>query len=219
MWRNLGGGGARVALLLLLYRLPAGALPGVALDAGPPAAVSPPFMLGLADKSWTLQVTLPGFHMEPTQHLQGGARARGSREPAGWAVSLTLATSPGDPSARSCRDHDWAGRQKAVAEREDTRLSEQADRARVEFVLSHGEGPREKHVLLYLERDGVCVVIHLSKHGYQSTDDATLEAILDSVRLGSRWPVTGSGVPPPECGPARWLRPGACQPGRLSRRA
>jgi hypothetical protein len=185
MWRRPGCG-ALVALLLTPLSLAAGALPGRP-DGGPAPAAPSPFALGLIDKPWVLLVDLPGFQMEPIQRLAGGARVRGSREPAGWAVSLTLATSPEDPSARSCRDHDWAGRQRAVAEREDTHLSEQGDRARVDFTLPQrgGESLPEKHVLLYLQRDGICVVIHLSKQSFQSRDDAVLKGVLDSVRLGN----------------------------------
>lgn len=124
--------------------------------------------------------------MEPVQHLEGGARALGADERSGLSVSLTLAKSPGDPSARSCRDHDWAGRQKTVPVREDTRLSAEGNQARVEFVVPRvGADAAEKHVLLYLERDGVCAIVHLSKRHYAPQDAAELEGVLSSVRLGT----------------------------------
>ncbi len=130
---------------------------------------------------------LPGFEMSPVQQLKGGARVSGTAERAGLVVSLTLAASPGDPSPRSCRDHDWAGRQLAQPLREDTRLSQQGDRARVEFIVpaSAGETAREKHVLLYLQRDGVCAIVHLFKLRYEPGDAAVFETLLASVRLAS----------------------------------
>jgi hypothetical protein len=125
--------------------------------------------------------------MDPVQQVAGGARARGTADAAGLSVSLTLATSAADPSARSCRDHDWAGRQKSAADREDTRLSEQGAQARVEFIIPRldGEVVRTKHVLLYLQREGVCAVVHLSKVAYQPADAVSLERLLGSVRLSN----------------------------------
>jgi hypothetical protein len=156
-----------------------------AADAGA-AAQGPPFTLSLPDKSWQLQVELPGFAMESVQHLPGGARALGARDAAGLSVSLTLAASPGDPSARSCRDHDWAGRQKGVPVRVDTRLSEQGDTARVEFLVpGAGQAAPQKHVLLYLQRDGVCAIVHLSQQPYRAEEAEPLERVLASARLGS----------------------------------
>jgi hypothetical protein len=158
-----------------------------AVDAGARAEPTTAFALALPDKPWRLLVELPGFEMEPVQRLSGGARALGVAERSGLTVSLTLATSPGDPSARSCRDHDWAGRQKVPPRREDTRLSAQGDQARVDFIVPtvEGEAVQEKHVLLYLQRDGVCAVVHLSKLHYQPKDADSLERLLASVRLGS----------------------------------
>ncbi|MGO8969731.1 MAG: hypothetical protein ACLQDQ_09175 [Myxococcaceae bacterium] len=168
--------------LLLLALLGDGAQ---AADGGSPSEAA--FSIGLPDRPWRLYVELPGFDMGPVQNLKGGARAFGTAQAAGLSISLTLATSPGDPSARSCRDHDWAGRQKAQPGHEDAQLSAQGDRARVEFMVpvSGGEAVQEKHVLLYLQRDGVCAVAHLSKLHYQSSDADALERVLASVRLGS----------------------------------
>jgi hypothetical protein len=156
-----------------------------ATDAGV-SVQAPPFALGLPGKSWQLLVELPGFAMEPVQQLAAGARVLGARDDSGLSVSLTLALSPGDPSPRSCRDHDWAGRQKGTPLREDTRLSAQGDTARVEFLLpGSGAGVQQKHVLLYLQRDGVCAIVHLSEEPYRAQDAEGLERLLASARLGS----------------------------------
>jgi hypothetical protein len=156
-------------------------------DAGAAGSAAGPFALGLPDKPWRLLVTLPGFEMEPVQSRAGGARALGASESTGLAISLTLATSPGDPSARSCRDHDWAGRQKGALVLEDARLSAQGDQARVEFRVSSvdDKSVQEGHVLLYLQRDGVCAIVHLSKGHYRAEDAEAFERVLGSVRLGS----------------------------------
>jgi hypothetical protein len=155
------------------------------LGAGSALAADALVQVGLPDRPWKLLVELPGFEMSPVQHLKGGARVSGTSERTGLVVSMTLAASPGDPSPRSCRDHDWAGRQLAQPLREDTRLSQQGDRARVEFIVpeSAGETVREKHILLYLQRDGVCAIVHLYKLRYQPGDAALLETVLTSVRL------------------------------------
>jgi hypothetical protein len=125
--------------------------------------------------------------MEPVQQREGSARALGASPGSGLFVSLTLAASPGDPSARSCRDHDWAGRQQEPLVREDTRLSSQGDQARVEFLVPNvgGEAVQEKHVFLYLQRDGVCAIVHLFKRHYRAQDAEGFERLLASVRLGS----------------------------------
>jgi hypothetical protein len=156
----------------------------LALGAGSASAADGSVAIGLPDRAWKLLVVLPGFEMGPVQQLKGGARASGVSGRAGLVVSLTLAASP-DPSPRSCRDHDWAGRQTAQPQREDTRLSQGGDRARVEFVVPAGTGDttREKHVLLYLQRDGVCAIVHLYKVDYRPADADTLERVLASVRL------------------------------------
>ena len=169
------------ALLLALTL----AVPAVATGEGTDASQA--FSVGLPDRPWRLWVDLPGFEMGPVRHLKGGARASGTARAAGLAVSLTLATSPGDQSPRSCRDHDWAGRQDAQPAREDTRLSVQGDSARVEFLVPNSEGQavQGKHVLVYLQRDGVCAVVHLSKAHYRASDAEGLERLLASVRLGS----------------------------------
>ena len=168
---------------LLLASLPAAAFQA---DAGTHSAT--PFALGLPDKPWQLLVELPGFNMVPVEQPPGGARAQGTVERSGLMVSLTLGRSPDDPSARSCRDRDWSVRQKTELGREETTLSEAGGgRARVEFLLPSppGESGQEKHVLLYLQRDGVCAVIHLSKLHYTPKDAEDLERLLASVRLGS----------------------------------
>ena len=155
-------------------------------DGGVQSTAAAPFALGLPDRPWQLLVELPGFEMEPVQRLAGGARTLGRNARSALFISLTLATSPGDPSARSCRDHDWAGRQKFPVVREDTRLSAQGDKARVEFLVpgDSKEAVQEKNVLLYLERDGVCAIVHLSQPGYRGAQDALeLERVLASVRF------------------------------------
>jgi len=156
---------------------------GLAADGG---SAAQPFGVGLPDMAWQLLVDVPGFQMGPVQRFPGTARAFGTADARGMAISLTLAKSPDDPSARSCRDHDWAGRQNAQAAREDTRLSAQDGWARVDFLVptSGGQPVREKHVLLYLQREGVCAVVHLSKLQYQPSDAPGLEKLLASVRLG-----------------------------------
>jgi|GEM_PF-3993830 len=163
-----------------------GVLSAVVVASCSALAAEPVVAVGLADRPWKLLVELPGFAMSPVQYLKGGARVSGTAEHTGLVVSLTLAESPGDPSPRSCRDHDWAGRQTAQPLREETRLSQQGDRARVEFIVpaSAGETAREKHVLLYLQRDSVCAIVHLFKLSYQPSDAALLDAVLASVRLG-----------------------------------
>jgi hypothetical protein len=145
------------------------------------------FALGLPDKSWKLLVQLPGFEMGEAQTAEGGARAFGVFEPTGVAVSLTLARSPGDPSAKSCRDHDWAGRQRTKEVREDVRLSAEGQQARVEFRVPGVGGAQagEKHVFLYLQRDGVCAIVHLTKLHYQPTDSGEMERLLATARIWS----------------------------------
>jgi hypothetical protein len=179
--RNRPCQGVAFAALLLL------AFAASAADAGNPSALEAPFALALPDKPWRLLVQLPGFEMEPVQRLPGGARALGVAERSGVTVSLTLASSPQDPSAKSCRDHDWAGRQKASLPREQTRLSADGDWARVDFLVPSvdAKSAPEKHVLLYLQRDGVCAVVHVLKLRYQPADADSLERLLASARFGS----------------------------------
>jgi hypothetical protein len=178
-------GGLRSGLLCLCVLAPPRAWAFLA-DAGVRTEPAAPFAIGLPEKPWQLQVELPGVEMGPVQRLPGGARAFGTVERSGWEVSLTLATSPGDPSARSCRDHDWAGRQQATLQREHIQLSTQGEQARVEFLVPSVDGvaSNAKHVLLYLERDGVCAVVHLTKLRYLPADAQTFAGVLASVRLG-----------------------------------
>jgi hypothetical protein len=142
--------------------------------------------LGLPDKPWRLLVALQGFEMDPIQQRPGGARVLGTSATSGLFVSLTLATSPEDPSARSCRDRDWAGRQREALVRENIQLSSQGDTARVDFLVSSagGEAVQERHVLLYLQRDGVCAIVHVFKGHYRPEDAQRFERVLGSVQLG-----------------------------------
>jgi hypothetical protein len=176
--RSFFDGAALGALLLLPLAAAASAV-----DAGARPASEAPFALRLPDKPWRLLVQLSGFEMEPVQQRPGGARALGVAESSGLTVSLTLASSPQDPTAKSCRDHDWAGRQKGTPLREDTQLSAEKDTARVDFLVPSADGSREKHALLYLQRDGVCAVVHLSKVRYQAKDAEGFERLLAAVRL------------------------------------
>lgn len=175
------------AVLCALLSAPLAAADSQA-DAGVGAMLTSPFALGLPGRPWRLLVELPGFEMVPVPQRKGSARALGALERSGLTVSLTVAESPGDPSARSCRDHDWAGRQKAAPLlREDAQLSATGDQARVEFLVPTAEGQavNEKHVLLYLQRDGVCAIVHLWKLHYSPKDADEVERLLASVRLGS----------------------------------
>jgi hypothetical protein len=171
----------RTALGLPVLILPL--VTAAAVDGGNPAGAS--FAIGLTDRPWRVLIDLPGFQMGPIERREGGARSLGATEDRTWVVSLTLAVSPEDPSPRSCRDRDWAGRQRAPFEREDTRLTEQGDRARVEYTVPRIDGvtAQQKNVLLYLQHDGVCVAVHLSRALYRPDDAALVERILGSTRV------------------------------------
>jgi hypothetical protein len=172
--------GVRLCALLLAP------LSAAAADGGGRGDAAPPFAIGLKEKGWRLLVDLPGFEMGPVQNVNGSVRALGMAQSLGLTVSFTLVPSPEDPSARSCRDRDWAGRQKLPLVRVETRLITDAERARVEFLVPDidGEAVNEKHVLLYLQHDGVCAIVHLWKQQYRAQDAEALERLLGSVRLG-----------------------------------
>ncbi len=71
--------------------------------------------------------------------------------------------------------------------REEVHLSSQGDQARVEFLATSADGVavQERHVLLYLQRDGVCAIVHVFKGHYRAQDEEPFERVLSSVRLGS----------------------------------
>ena len=152
-----------------------------------PDASTVPLRVEVRGKTWTVLVDLPGFRMFRPRVAEEGVAALvlGHHPERGFVASVTLRPAEGARDAASCRAAAL-GKIRAAQPLQDLRLSGPAGAARAFYVLPEigGKPIPQLHAHAWLERDDVCVNVHLSKGGPEPDDAEALERILATVRYG-----------------------------------
>ena len=121
-----------------------------------PAGIS----LSLPDLGWSLEVGAPGFTVQTRNALPDDRGLRLLAAGSGMTLSLQLEKRPDLNSAKACRDRHLQDLQRLGLPISELKGTENATWATTEFFIAP---VRQKNVLVYGMRDGVCTMAHLSK--------------------------------------------------------
>ncbi len=158
-------------------------------DAGPAAddASTVPLAVEVPGKAWTVLVDLPGFRMFRPRAVGGSGTVVVGHDPdRGIVASVVIRPADGSRDATACREADLARIVAAHANLSDLRRADAAPAARALYVTPDvgGKPIPQLHGHAWLERDDVCVNVHVSKAAPEPDDAAALEGILGTVRYG-----------------------------------
>jgi hypothetical protein len=153
-----------------------------------PEARTVPLRVEVAGKAWAVLVDLPGFHMfKPRRSDDGtGVLVLGEDPRSGVIASVILRPAAGAQDAGACRDTDLPRIRDAAPELAELRVVSTGASARASYVLAApgGAPSRQRHGHAWLEREGICANVHVSKVDPDAGDGAQMERILASVRFG-----------------------------------
>lgn len=157
------------------------------LELDPGAATTPLRVTG-GGRSFAVLVDLPGFRVfRPRRDAAGEHVLVVAHEPrAGVVASVGLRPAGEARDAAGCREADLDRIRAAVPALRDLRLSSTAGAARAAYAV---DGPpdapaRQAHAHAWLFREGACAAVHVSKLEPAPGDEARLDGLLDTVRLG-----------------------------------
>lgn len=155
-----------------------------------PDARTVPLEVEVRGRPWSVLVDLPGFRMfRPRRAEEGvGALVFGQHPASGVVVSVILRAAGDAPDAAGCREADLGRIREAVPGLAELRLGDAGAAARASYAITPSEAGalRQEHGHAWLQRDGVCASVHVSKMAPAPADAELLERILASVRFGER---------------------------------
>ncbi|MBU0577685.1 tetratricopeptide repeat protein [Patescibacteria group bacterium] len=135
-------------------------------------------------QSWAVKMNLPDHIIEEIS-LRSDNKARYmflSNYDTGLLVSMYAEYADRGMDAVDCRDMDWENLE-AMDElvETDVKFRELSDRALLEYSIEEyqGEEINQKNVHVYLNENGKCIDIHMSKVNYEESDN---ELFLDAIR-------------------------------------
>jgi hypothetical protein len=152
-----------------------------------PQAQTVPLRVEIRGKEWVVLVDLPGFRMfKPRRSDDGnGVLVLGQEPRSGFVASVILRPAGKAHDAAGCRDTDLP-RIRDTAELLELRLATAGQAARASYAISAPGAPdvRQEHGHAWLEREGICANVHVSKMAPAEGDAAVMEQILGSARFG-----------------------------------
>jgi hypothetical protein len=152
-----------------------------------PGARTVPLRVEISGKPWAVLVDLPGFRMyKPRRSDDGtGVLVLGQDPRSGLVASVILRPAAGAADAAGCRDADLP-RIRDAAELLDLRVASAGASARAAYAISAPGAPevRQEHGHAWLEREGICANVHVSKMAPGPGDAEAMERILSSARFG-----------------------------------
>lgn len=152
-----------------------------------PGARTVPLRVEISGKPWAVLVDLPGFRMfKPRRSDDGtGVLVLGQEPRSGVVASVILRPAAGATDAAGCRDADLP-RIRDAAELLDLEVSASGAAARASYAISAPGAPEilQQHGHAWLERDGICANVHVSKMAPAPADADVMERILSSARFG-----------------------------------
>jgi len=179
--------GALLELVRGARYLPGGEEPGEAMELDPDVRTVP-LRVGIGGRPWAVLVDLPGFRMFKPQTSDDGASVLvlGQDPASGVVASVILRPAGAARDAAACREADLPRIRVAAPELAELRLASAGPAARASYALERpGAGAvREEHGHAWLQREGLCANVHLSKMAPVPEDAEVMERILASVRFG-----------------------------------
>jgi hypothetical protein len=160
---------------------------GVELELDPDARTVP-LRVEVAGKAWAVLVDLPGFRMFKSRRSDDGkgVLVLGEDPQSGIVASVILKPAGAARDAGACRDLDLPRIREAASDLTELDVATAGVAARASYSLSApGDGAaRQRHGHAWLEREGVCANVHVSKVDPDPDDAAAMERILSSARFG-----------------------------------
>jgi hypothetical protein len=152
-----------------------------------PDARTVPLRVEISGKPWAVLVDLPGFRMYKPRRSDDGAGVLvlGQDPRSGLVASVILKPAGGARDAAGCRDADLP-RIREAAELLDLRVSSAGQAARASYGITAPGAPevRQEHGHAWLQREGICANVHVSKMAPAPGDAEAMERILESARFG-----------------------------------
>ncbi len=149
------------------------------------AAAEPTMSLTLPGLKWAILIPGAGFDIEEQSIAPDGKAARLNARHAGAdiVISAMIEKAAGPVTLKAARDRFWRQTQQTGMKAEGVRVSDAGDRWLDEYLVrSHPARPADqKHLNIYLVKDGFWADVHLSKGHYRTNDDAALRALADHV--------------------------------------
>jgi hypothetical protein len=184
--------GPQRATLLDLVRaarhIDTGPQPGVeeAMEADPKARTIP-LRVEIRGKAWAVLVDMPGFRMFKPKRSDdgGGVLVLGQDPSSGLVASVIIRPAGGARDAAGCRDADLPRIRDSV-ELLELRVGVEGPAARASYSVAAPGAPdvRQQHGHAWLEREGICANVHVSKVAPEPGDEEAMERILSSARFG-----------------------------------
>ena len=168
------------------------------VDAGPergveqameedPGARTVPLRVEIRGKAWAVLVDLPGFRMFKPKRSDdgGGVLVLGQDPSSGLVASVIIRPASGARDAAGCRDADLP-RIRESSEVLELRIGAEGPAARASYSVAAPGAPkvRQRHGHAWLEREGICANVHVSKVAPEPGDAEAMERILSSARFG-----------------------------------
>jgi hypothetical protein len=152
-----------------------------------PGARTVPLRVEIIGKPWAVLVDLPGFRMfKPKRSDDGaGVLVLGQDPTSGMVASVILRPAGGARDAAGCRDADLP-KIRDASELIELRVAGAGVAARASYAIAApgSSKVRQEHGHAWLEREGICANVHVSKMAPAPGDAETMDRILSSARFG-----------------------------------
>ncbi|HEY6002083.1 MAG TPA: hypothetical protein VIV57_04350 [Anaeromyxobacter sp.] len=152
-----------------------------------PGARTLPLRVEISGKTWAVLVDLPGFRMfKPKRSDDGtGVLVLGQDPSSGMVASVILRPAGGAHDAAGCRDADLP-KIRDSSELLDLRVAGPGASARATYAIAApgSSKVRQEHGHAWLEREGICANVHVSKMAPAAEDAEVMDRILSSARFG-----------------------------------
>jgi hypothetical protein len=152
-----------------------------------PQARTLPLRVEIMGKAWAVLVDLPGFRMfKPKRSDDGaGVLVLGQDPSSGVVASVILRPAGAAHDAAGCRDDDLP-KIRDSSELLDLRVASEGPAARATYAIAApgSSHVRQEHGHAWLEREGICANVHVSKMAPAPGDSEAMERILSSARFG-----------------------------------
>jgi hypothetical protein len=152
-----------------------------------PGARTVPLRVEIIGKPWAVLVDLPGFRMfKPKRSDDGtGVLVLGQDPSSGMVASVILRPAGGARDAAGCRDADLP-KMRDSSELLDLRVASAGPAARAAYAIAApgSSRVRQEHGHAWLEREGICANVHVSKMAPAPEDAELMDRILSSARFG-----------------------------------
>ncbi|MFQ5767013.1 MAG: hypothetical protein ACE5ID_03410 [Acidobacteriota bacterium] len=141
----------------------------------------------LSGRSWFLLVDLPRFKIEKELHMPDGSgnTIYAINEKTGVDLSIFISESPEARSSMDCKEMLWNRAEVIQFVRSDVKVVETGSMVQVHWTVDRylGTSLMKKNINAYIQHDGVCIDLHVSKTSYKEKDRELFTAIFDSVRF------------------------------------